>query len=377
MISPNYTLYDNSLGIALVLMLFFAFYFLLAKTPDKRIFSNYLMSRRLMAGALLALSANYSVHLFVAPRFLWKEAAIMMNLSTYYLTYWLFNCAFMVLLKPHYFTVRRFLMHIAGWLAYVLLSIVLLLGVSKGTMQHAAIALMALWLIAYGICLSRNIILTYRRAVRLFDDMHSEDIGTYIHWMSIFTWWALIYGVGCGLLTFLPDRFVFLWILSSIPFYIYLYCSYLNYLLFYEQVECILEKEMMEKTSQTLNCNEHDDALLPTYHATIKERLDKWITADGYTRQGLTIEELAATLVTNRTYLSSYIKMVYHVSFREWIAELRIAYAKQQLVQHPELTAAAISEASGFLSLSYFTKIFTTKEGCPPSKWRKRAIANG
>ena len=74
----------------------------------------------------------------------------------------------------------------------------------------------------------------------------------------------------------------------------------------------------MEETSQTLNCNEHDDALLPTYHATIKERLDKWITADGYTRQGLTIEELAATLVTNRTYLSSYIKMVYHVSFREW-----------------------------------------------------------
>jgi YesN/AraC family two-component response regulator len=109
----------------------------------------------------------------------------------------------------------------------------------------------------------------------------------------------------------------------------------------------------------------------------MKARLDKWITADGYTRQGLTIEELAATLVTNRTYLSSYIKTVYHVSFREWIAELRIVYAKQQLVQHPELTVAAISEASGFLSLSYFTKIFTTKEGCPPSKWRKRAIANG
>lgn len=238
-------------------------------------------------------------------------------------------------------------------------------------------ALMALWLIVYGICLSRNIILTYRRAVRLFDDTHSEDIGAYIRWMSIFTWWALIYGVGCGLLTFLPDRFVFLWILSSIPFYIYLYCSYLNYLLFYEQVESILEKEMMKETSQTLNCNEHDDALLPAYHAAIKERLDKWITADGYTRQGLTIEELAATLVTNRTYLSSYIKTVYHVSFREWIAELRIAYAKQQLVQHPELTVAAISEASGFLSLSYFTKIFTTKEGCPPSKWRKRAIANG
>ena len=33
---------------------------------------------------------------------------------------------------------------------------------------------MRLWLIAYGICLSRNIILTYRRAVRLFDDYQTS-----------------------------------------------------------------------------------------------------------------------------------------------------------------------------------------------------------
>ena len=87
MICSDKALYNHSLGTALVLMLFFAFYFLLAKTPDKRIFTNYLRSRRLMAGALLTLSANYAVHLFVSPRFLWHEAAVMMNLSTYYLTY--------------------------------------------------------------------------------------------------------------------------------------------------------------------------------------------------------------------------------------------------------------------------------------------------
>lgn len=73
MISPNYTLYDNSLGIALVLMLFFAFYFLLAKTPYKRIFGNYLMSRRLMAGALLALSANFRCIYLWLPGFFGKR----------------------------------------------------------------------------------------------------------------------------------------------------------------------------------------------------------------------------------------------------------------------------------------------------------------
>ena len=45
------------------------------------------------------------------------------------------------------------------------------------------------------------------------------------------------------------------------------------------------------------------------------------------------------------------------------------------MVEHPELTIAAISEESGFLSLSYFTRIFTEKEGCSPSKWRKTFTA--
>lgn len=377
MIPLGGTLYEYSLGIALVLMLFFAFYFLMAKTPDKRIFGNYLRSRRLMAGALLALSANYSVHLFVSPRFQWQEAAIMMNLATYYLTYWLFSCAFLVLLNHHYLTLRRFLCHLAGWLTYIVLSLVILFLLPSGGVQHLAIALMALWLIVYGLSLSRRIILTYRLAVRLIDDTHSEDIAAYIRWMSVLTWWALIFGVGCGLLTFLPDRWIFLWVLSSIPFYIYLFCAYLNYLLFYEQVESILEKEMPEGMAPTEagGGQEESLAVAPAYHAAIKEQLDKWIAQQGYTRPALTIEELAGEVGTNRTYLAAYIKTVYHVSFREWIAGLRIAFARQQLTAHPELTVAAISEASGFLSLSYFTKIFTKKEGCSPSKWRKRAGA--
>ena len=44
----NYTIYDYSLFIALPLMLFFGFYFLLAKIPEKVIFGNYLRSRRIM-----------------------------------------------------------------------------------------------------------------------------------------------------------------------------------------------------------------------------------------------------------------------------------------------------------------------------------------
>ena len=371
----DYTIYGYSLGIALTLMLFFAAYFLAAKAPEKPIFANYVRSRRIMGVALLALSANYSVHLFCGFRLFHPDMAILMNLSTYFLAYWLFSSALTTLLDRFYLTRQRFSRHILYWLLFTTLSCVLLL-LPTGTVRHAGLIIMALWLLSYGIFLSRKLILTYRQAVRLFDNTHSEHIAAYIRWMSIFTWWAVIYGVGCGLLTFLPDQYVFLWILSSIPFYIYLYWSYMNYLLFYEQVESILEQERPENFEATYQAEKMQHET-PAYHAVIGKKLAGWMSQHGYASSGLTIEELADTLGTNRTYLSAYINSTYHTSFREWIAGLRIEYAKQMLVQHPELTVAAVSEASGFLSLSYFTTIFAEKEGCPPSKWRKTHTDKG
>lgn len=368
----DYATYKYSLGVALVLMLFFAIYFLLAKTPDKPIFGNYVRSRRFMGVALLVLATNYSVHLFDGLRFYNPDAAILLNLSTYYLSYWLFSAAFIALLDRFYLTKRRFLFHLSCWAIYSLLSICIALLLPKGLWQHVGIGAMAVWLLAYGLYLSCKIITTYHRAVRLFDDTHSENISAYIRWMSILTWWAVIYGVSCGLWTFLPDKYVFLWILSSIPFYIYIYCSYINYLLFYEQVETILEKatpeELMATESDAENVSSNDN---PAYYDLIGRNLVGWMAEAGYTIPGLNIEDVAVRLGTNRTYLSSYIKATYQMSFREWIAGLRIEYAKGLFISHPKMTVSEVSEASGFLSLSYFTKIFSEKEGASPSKWRK------
>ncbi len=224
----NLPLYEYSLCIALPLMIFFGAYFLLAPTPDKAIFANYLRSRRIMGCALLLLAVNHAVHFFFEVRLRDVHAAILMNLSTYFLCYWLFSSALTSLLDRFYLTHRRWHFHLSAWVLFTLLSGVILLGLPEGAAQRAGLTVMAAWLVGYGLWLARRLIRAYRRAVRLFDDTHSDDIGAYIRWMSVFTWWAVIFGVGCGLLTFLPDRYVFLWILSSVPFYIYLYCSYMN-----------------------------------------------------------------------------------------------------------------------------------------------------
>ena len=363
----DYTIYKNSLGLALTLMIFFAIYFFVAKTPEKPIFDNYKRSRRIMGAALLVLAANYSVHLFCGLRFKSQDAAILMNLSTYFLSYWLFAAAMVTLLNRFFITVRRFIRNIIFWIVFTALACVVLFGLPHGVMgRMVGIAVLAVCLFSYGIYLSWRIIRTYHHAVRLFDDTHSENIAAYIRWMSIFTWWAVIYGVSCGLLTFLPDEYVFLWILSSVPFYIYLYCSYMNYLLFYEQVETILE--IPEEKEETVNDT-------PTYYSAIEKNLAVWLSQNGFTSPGLTIEDLALTIGTNRTYLSAYIKQTYAVTFREWIANLRIDYAKQLFRANPKMSVGEVCEATGFLSQSYFVKIFSDREGLSPAKWKREVCS--
>lgn len=364
----NHPLYGYSLCAALALMLFFGIYFLSARTPDKPIFSNYLRSRRIMGVALLVLAANYLVHLLCELRFSHPDQAIFLNLSTYYLSAWLFSSALTSLLDRNYLCRNRFLRHILGWLLFTGVSAVVLLLMPAGIPQFIGLLIMAIWFFVYAFRLARRLVRTYRKAVRIVDDFHSDHIAAYIRWLSIFTYWAVVYGVGCGVLTFLPKRYVFLWVLSSIPFYIYLFCSYMNYLLFYEQVERILESEMECKPDTNLPDSE-DTA--PIGHLTIPPKLTLWLNGHGFTQPGLTIEELAEELGTNRTYLADYIKTTYHTSFREWITMLRLEYAKSMLVKHPEQTVSWISEASGFLSQSHFTRIFTEKESCTPARWRK------
>ena len=368
------TIYNFSLCTALPLMLFFGFYFLFAKTPEKKIFKNYLRSRQIMGIAMLLLSANYSVHFFFGIRFKNADSAILMNMSTYFLCYSLFSSALIMLLDRFYITKRRVWTHIILWIVFSTLSGVVLFLLPSGIMQKISLFALAAWLVVFGVVLARRVIIAYRRAIRIFNETQADDIGAYIEWLSIFTYWAVIFGVGCGLLTFLPDKYVFIWILSSIPFYSYLFYSYQNYLLFYEQVENAFEQDIQSEEELLTNSGIEPEMVseeVPGSYTEFTEKVDNWIKTDGYVQQGLTIKELSKILYTNRTYLSAYIKTTYKMTFREWITSLRLEYAKNILKEHPEINIQKLAESSGFLSRSNFIKLFSEKEGCTPAKWKK------
>ena len=364
------SLYSYSLCAAIPLMLFFGFNMLFARVPERKIFRNFLLSRRIMGTAMLVLSANYLVHFFCSPRLKDVNATILMNLDTYFLCYWLFSSALLTLLNKRYITRTLLLQHLAMWIAFTALAAAIVIWVPKGDAQHIGIVALATWLVIYGTFLSVRMLRTYAKAVKMFRDNHSDDIGAYIRWLSIFTIWAIVFGVSCGLLTFLPDRYVFLWVLSAIPFYVYLFCSYQNYMLAFETVESAIEDDLTMEQYDELN-TPANSFTVPTYHADLEKRINEWIEQEGFCQPGLTLKDLSDQLCTNRTYLSEYINTVHHVNFRDWITDLRIEFAKRRMKECPQQKMFEISESSGFGSLSHFTKIFSDKEGCTPARWRK------
>ena len=364
------SLYSYSLCAAIPLMLFFGFNMLFARVPERKIFRNFLLSRRIMGTAMLVLSTNYLVHFFCSPRLKDVNATILMNLDTYFLCYWLFSSALLTLLNKRYITRTLLLQHLAMWIAFTALAAAIVIWVPKGDAQHIGIVALATWLVIYGTFLSVRMLRTYAKAVKMFRDNHSDDIGAYIRWLSIFTIWAIVFGVSCGLLTFLPDRYVFLWVLSAIPFYVYLFCSYQNYMLAFETVESAIEDDLTMEQYDELN-TPANSFTVPTYHADLERRINEWIEQEGFCQPGLTLKDLSDQLCTNRTYLSEYINTVHHVNFRDWITDLRIEFAKRRMKECPQQKMFEISESSGFGSLSHFTKIFSDKEGCTPARWRK------
>ena len=247
-------------------MFFIGFYFLFAKVPPRSTFDNYLRSRRIMGVAVLLLSFNYMAHFVFKIRFFNPDAAVLLNISTYFLCYWLFSTALNILLKHGYLTRKNLFANIGSWLVFSALACIILFFLPQGRTEIIALYILSGLLLIYGLILSRGLLKAYHTAIQTFGETQADDIGNYIHWLSIFTYWAIIFGIGCSLLTFLPDKYIPVWILSSVPFYVYLFCCYQNYLLFYEQVEKAITSEELESSICTPNEK-------PAYHNELAKRI--------------------------------------------------------------------------------------------------------
>lgn len=106
------------------------------------------------------------------------------------------------------------------------------------------------------------------------------------------------------------------------------------------------------------------------------ERLEKIMHKERiYTQKDITREKVAASLNTNRTYLSQVINTNANVTFNHFINSFRIDDAVR-ILSDPEsdVPLKALSSDLGFNSITTFYKAFQSSVGMTPSQYREKVL---
>jgi len=196
------------------------------------------------------------------------------------------------------------------------------------------------------------------------DNYFSEQEWKRLKWISFTFYYALLIGIFAFLSLFSIDKGFVIFKAFIIPFYIYCGCHFVNYGFKFQRdkyAEVISGEELA-------SCS----GITPASFNELESLIDQWIKQKNYLRTGITIEQAAAELTTNRTYLSNYINTFKQQTFREWINHLRISEAKQLLLKKTELTASEIGKMVGFSDRSNFTRQFIKVTGMSPMSWKNK-----
>jgi len=84
----------------------------------------------------------------------------------------------------------------------------------------------------------------------------------------------------------------------------------------------------------------------------------------------LTIQDVAQTVGTNRTYVSSIINQHYGVNFCTFVNNYRIEELELMLKKHPELTNQLLAEGCGFGSVDSLKRAVNAKTGLSVTQWK-------
>lgn len=90
--------------------------------------------------------------------------------------------------------------------------------------------------------------------------------------------------------------------------------------------------------------------------------------------ESITLQQIAAIAAMSPNAFCKYFKKRTNKTYFQFLTEMRIAHSCKLLRDKPEMGIAAISEASGFQTLSHFNRKFKSVQGRSPSRYRDKEL---
>lgn len=348
----------------------YGLFFLLDPAP-KDMFRNHVLARRLFGATLIIWAVYIAITWFLGGEMKDPVARVSVNLSRFYIFGSLLEIAFSALVDNRFPIVRKTRDRLVLWGMFMAVMALNILFVPAPVQKYVVIA--AALYYAYEVyAILRRYYRVYFKMKRDMDNYYSENVSNFTRWMLLSSHGLGIIGFSGIGLAFAPTLGLLIYMVAGVVFFTYMSYSLYRYTLSVGHIKEIVmpagneaeEKEQVEEQYPPVG----EDAN-PAF-AALEQKVDEWIENRGYTVPALTIQQLAAELGTNRTYLSDYVNSKYSLTFRNWIAQLRIDYSKRLLIGNSALSINTIAEMTGY-SYNNFITVFTKMNRISPSQWRK------
>ncbi|HET9571818.1 MAG TPA: AraC family transcriptional regulator [Bacteroidales bacterium] len=201
-----------------------------------------------------------------------------------------------------------------------------------------------------------------RNTVKKLDNFFSEETARRLKWTGGAFLWLFLGGILSFLSLFLNVWFSLFFTVFYTLFYIYFCIHYLNYVTLFLDMEPAfsLPDESLTKEKSVNKTFEQ-----------LEKAIDQWEKEKHYSEPGITIEQVAAQLNSNRTYLSTHMNLHRKITFKEWINTLRIEEAKILLKNNSDTPVSQIGMMVGLPDKSNFGRQFSRLTGKSPQAWRK------
>lgn len=95
-----------------------------------------------------------------------------------------------------------------------------------------------------------------------------------------------------------------------------------------------------------------------------------------YLNSNLTIQDVAISVGTNRTYVSAIINQTFNLNFCRFVNEFRIVALQKSIKEHPNCSYNQLAEQSGFGSVDSMKRAIYTKTCLSFSEWRQQLLLN-
>lgn len=343
---------------------------LLYQTPDTAVYKTFRRSKRLMAGGMMLISLNIWIWIasFTGSWTEYNNWVPCFDIILFYLMGICFSFSLSSLLDPHYISRKRCRTIAVKFTMTAFFALIAMTDALKAyQIPLLLIALIGLLEMLIGHIYYFN--KCYLRSNALFENYFSNEKSHFIRWLKVSHW--LFYGMLILGVISIRTGALFNWL---VQFYVvgmnlYILVNIINYASEYET----LMKADCDKTEEEKN---GEASPKKAYIETLRPRVTEWIQEKSYLKDQFTIDDLATRLYTNKTYLSSFIKEEFGMSFSSWIASLRLEEAKKMMSEHPDAKLKDIAYNVGFSSLPYFSSVFAKSEGVTPSAWMKEISRN-